>query len=281
MALGPISKDLVAEYRQKGYVIIRGMFDAEEIGLLRRASKEDKALDDHAFGRNDGEGHTVRLSLWNHPGDTLYGMFARCESIVRSAEILLEGEVYHYHSKMIMKDAKVGGAWAWHQDYGYWYQNGVLSPDLCSASIAVDAATRKNGCLQVVDGSHNLGRIDHVLTGDQAGADRERVNAILERFPLTYVELDPGDVIFFHSNLLHASAANASDKPRWSMICCYNAARNDPYKDAHHPRYTPLHVVPDSAIREAGLRRFADSASEVAWLEEKADKSARTLQSTR
>jgi phytanoyl-CoA dioxygenase PhyH len=278
MALGPIHKDLIPEYRQKGYVLVRGMFDAEEIGLLRRASKEDKALDDHSFGRSDGEGHTVRLSLWNHPGDTLYGMFARCESIVRSAETLLEGEVYHYHSKMIMKDARVGGAWAWHQDYGYWYQNGVLSPDLCSAFIAVDPATRENGCLQVIEGSHNLGRIDHVLTGDQAGADRERVNAVLERFPLVYVEMNPGDVLFFHSNLLHASAANESDNPRWSMICCYNAARNDPYKDAHHPRYTPLSVVPDNAIREAGMKRFADSQSDVAWLEEKTDKSARTLQ---
>ena len=29
---------------------------------------------------------------------------------------------------MILKDAQVGGAWAWHQDYGYWYQNGVLHP---------------------------------------------------------------------------------------------------------------------------------------------------------
>ncbi len=69
----------------------------------------------------------VRLSLWNHPGDGIYGMFARCERMVRSCEKLLGGEVYHYHSKMILKDAKVGGAWAWHQDYGYWYQNGVLT----------------------------------------------------------------------------------------------------------------------------------------------------------
>lgn len=280
MALGPISKDLVSEYQKKGYVLVRGMFSAEEIALLRRAAKEDKALDDHSFGRSDGEGHTVRLSLWNHPGDTLYGMFARCESIVRSAETLLDGEVYHYHSKMIMKDAKVGGAWAWHQDYGYWYQNGVLSPDLTSAFIAVDPATRENGCLQVIEGSHNLGRIDHVLTGDQAGADRERVNAILERLPLVYVEMAAGDVLFFHSNLLHASAANESENPRWSMICCYNAARNDPYKDAHHPRYTPLSVVSDSAILDSGLKRFADSHSDVAWLEEKTDVSARSLQST-
>jgi ectoine hydroxylase len=277
MASGPLTGEQVSEYHDKGYTLARGMFDEEEIGLLRRAAKEDRELDAHSFGRDDGEGKIARLSLWNHPGDTLYGMFARCESIVRSAEKLLGGEVYHYHSKMIMKDAKVGGAWTWHQDYGYWYQNGVLFPLLCSASIAVDRATRENGCLQVVQGSHAIGRIDHVLTGEQAGADWERVQAILERLPLVYAEMEAGDVLFFHSNLLHRSEGNASEHPRWSMICCYNAARNDPYKDSHHPRYTPLHVVSDSAIREAGLRRFADSNADVAWLDSAKDQSARAL----
>jgi hypothetical protein len=280
MAAGPLSNTRLDEYQQNGFVLEKAMFNAEEIDLLRRAAKEDRQLDQHSFGRGDGEGGTVRLSLWNHPGDTLYGMFARCETIVNSAEKLLEGEVYHYHSKMIMKDAKVGGAWAWHQDYGYWYQNGVLFPLLCSASIAVDPATRENGCLQVLKGSHHLGRIDHVLTGDQAGADLERVAEAQKRLETIYIEMAPGDVLFFHANLLHRSDQNKSDHPRWSMICCYNAARNDPYKEAHHPRYTPLSKVPDSAIREAGLRRFNDSKADVAWLEETKDESARSLASS-
>ncbi len=278
MASGAIQTDRLAAYQRDGYILQKAMFDKEEIGLLQRAAKEDRALDQHSFGKGDGEGGTVRLSLWNHPGDTIYGMFARCESIVDSAESLLEGEVYHYHSKMIMKDAKVGGAWAWHQDYGYWYQNGVLFPLLTSAYIAVDPSTRQNGCLQVLKGSHRMGRIDHVLTGDQAGADLDRVRHAEERLELVYVEMDPGDVLFFDANLLHRSDQNRSDNPRWSMICCYNAARNDPYKEAHHPRYTPLHKVPDSAIREAGLRRFSDSESNVAWLDEAEDKSASSLE---
>jgi hypothetical protein len=277
MATGPLGKPVLQDYDRNGFVIIRQMFDSEEIDLLRRAAREDRELDQHSFGRGDGEGGTVRLSLWNHPGDTIYGMFARCESIVNSAETILDDEVYHYHSKMIMKDAKVGGAWAWHQDYGYWYQNGVLFPDLTSAFIAVDPATRENGCMQVLSGSHRMGRIDHVLTGDQAGADMERVREAEKRLPLVYVEMEPGDVLFFHSNLLHRSDQNRSDKPRWAMICCYNAARNDPYKDSHHPRYTPLSKVPDSAIREAGLRRFSDTTANVAWLEDQKDQSARSL----
>ena len=278
MATGPLAERHLAEYREKGFILARRMFDAEEIGHLRKAAKEDRVLDQHSLGRDDGAGNVVRLALWNHPGDTLYGMFARCDSIVTSAERILGGEVYHYHSKMIMKDARVGGAWAWHQDYGYWYQNGVLFPLLCSAFIAVDPATRENGCLQVIEGSHHLGRIDHILTGDQAGADPARVKEILTRLPLVHVEMEPGDVLFFDCNLLHRSDENRSEHPRWSMICCYNAARNDPYKDSHHPRYTPLQKVSDSAIREAGLRRFADSTADVAWLEDEEDRSARSLE---
>jgi hypothetical protein len=277
MAHGPLTNDQLGAYRDTGFTLARGFFDAEEIQLLRRAAKEDRELDQHSFARGDGEGGEVRLSLWNHPGDTIYGIFARCESVVNSCEQVLAGEVYHYHSKMIMKDARVGGAWTWHQDYGYWYQNGVLAPLLTSVFIAVDPATRENGCMQVIPHSQELGRIDHVLTGDQAGADVTRVNEILKRFPLEYVEMAPGDALFFHANLLHRSDQNRSENPRWSMICCYNAARNDPYKESHHPRYTPLVKVPDAAIREAGLRRFADSTADVAWLEEKKDLSARVL----
>jgi hypothetical protein len=267
----------LAEYHERGFYLARGLFDRDEIDLLHRAAKEDHELDKRSFGRADGEGGTVRLSLWNQPGDGIYGMFARCERMVRSCERLLGGEVYHYHSKMIMKDPRVGGAWTWHQDYGYWYQNGVLQPLLTSVSIAVDRATKENGCLQVIEGSHHCGRVDHVLTGDQAGADRERVDEILKRMPLIYVEMEPGDALFFHCNLLHRSDQNKSEHPRWSMICCYNAARNDPYKESHHPRYTPLEVVPDTAIREVGIRRFADDNSDVAWLQDEKDRSARML----
>jgi hypothetical protein len=277
MARGPVGTQRLPQYREDGYLLVNGMFDTEEIELLRRAAKADKALDDHAFGRADNEGGVVRLSLWNHPGDGIYGMFARCRSIVDTAEMLLEGEVYHYHSKMIMKEPRVGGAWTWHQDYGYWYQNGVLFPLLTSAYIAVDRATRENGCLQVLKGSHRAGRIEHVLTGDQAGADRERVNELAKRLELVHVEMEPGDVIFFDCNLLHRSDQNHSDHPRWSMICCYNAARNDPYKESHHPRYTPLQKVDDATIKTVGAKRFADDSSDVAWLDPNKDVSASSL----
>jgi hypothetical protein len=261
-----LTSEQLNQYEEDGYVVLKGMLSPEQIFLLSRTAREDRVLDQHSFGKADGEGGTVRLSLWNHPTDTIYGVIARSESIVGVAEQVLGGE-----------DAKVGGAWAWHQDYGYWYQNGVLFPDLTSAFIAVDPATRENGCMQVIKGSHKLGRIEHVLAGEQAGADIARVEEVLKVLPLEYVEMDPGDVLYFHANLLHRSDQNRSEKPRWSMISCYNAARNNPYKESHHPRYTPLHKLPDSEIVAAGNKRFAESDESV-WLDTKNDVSATSLQ---
>ena len=52
--------------------------------------------------------------------------------------------------------------------------------------------------------------------------------------------MEAGDTAFFHCNTLHASAANLSDNPRWSIITAYNLAKNKPYKDVHASSYTPI-----------------------------------------
>ena len=131
--------------------------------------------------------------------------------------------------------------------------------------ISVDPSRRNNGCLQVLKGSHRMGRLNHGITGEQAGADREKVGEAEKRLELVYCELEPGDTLFFDCNLLHRSDQNRSDQPRWTLICCYNAARNDPYKDSHHPRYSPLQKVSDNQVKAVGMKQFADSIGEVDW----------------
>ena len=118
-----------AEFERDGYVFIRGLFDAEETGLLRDAMEKDPAISEHFFNRADSQGAVTKMALWNHPGDSVYGLAARSARMVDTMETLIGGPVYHFQSKLTAKEPRVGGAWEWHQDYGYWYFNGCSPPD--------------------------------------------------------------------------------------------------------------------------------------------------------
>jgi len=249
-----ITESDLKKFNSEGYLMVKSLFDNAETELLLQSAINDQNLQEKAYAVKDDEGKSSKLSLWNHPGDDVWGMVSRSHRIVDSMESLLGGEVYHYHSKLMLKEPKEGGAWEWHQDYGYWYKNGCLYPSMASCLIALDKADKENGCLQVIKGSHHMGRIEHGTTGSQTGADNDRVNEILKILPLIYCEMDPGDGLFFHSNLLHRSDANRSERSRWSLICCYNMATNNPVIEHHHPQYTPLSKVPDSALLEMGMK---------------------------
>lgn len=255
-----LSDDQTARFRADGYLLVRRLFDSEEIDLLRTIARSDHELARETAGRRDGQGGVVKLVLNNDLRDDVYAAFVRCRRVVGAMERLLGGEVYHFHHKMILKEPFVGGAWEWHQDYGYWYRDGCLFPDLASCFIAVDRATKTNGCLQVVRESHRMGRIDHTTVGDQTAADPLRVAAAIERLELVHVAMEPGDALFFHANTLHRSDQNRSPDPRWAFIGCYNVAGNDPYAGSRHPRYSPLEVWPDASIKELGGQALAETA---------------------
>jgi ectoine hydroxylase-related dioxygenase (phytanoyl-CoA dioxygenase family) len=257
-----LSEAQIRAYEEDGLVIARGLFDAEEVELLRGAMEHDPSVRDHMLDRLDGDGRATRISLWNRAGDSVYGLAARCDRMVDTVTRLLGGEVYHYQSKLTAKEPHVGGAWEWHQDYGYWYHNGCLRPDLLSCMIALDRADRTNGCLQIVRGSHRLGRIDHTpLTKGQNEVDPKRMEHILARYPIEHCELDPGDVLIFHSNAIHRSDANRSPNRRWTLLVCYNRVDNDTVTKDDDRYYVPLERVDDGAIRRAGLR-FADGSDQ-------------------
>ncbi len=244
-----------ASYQRDGYVIVSSLFDAQEMDILRTSMETDPHLHASLFNRSDAQGKATRMALWNHPGDSAYGLAARSQRIVDTMEWMLGGEVYHYHSKLTAKEPFEGGAWEWHQDYGYWYNNGIVFPNMASVMIALDHSTKENGCLQVLRGSHLAGRVDHgMLEGNQVGADLKRVEQMEKVLERVYVELAPGDALFFHANVMHRSDQNRSPNRRWTLLCCYNAASNNPYLEHHHPRYTPLHKVDDSAIKACGVK---------------------------
>ena len=121
----------VESYHRDGYLIVPEFFNKEEVSKLYRISIDDTAISKNSIDLNDQEGKKTKLALWFTPGNDIYGLLTKSERIVNSVNQLMEGTspVCHFHSKLMQKEPKVGGAWEWHQDYGYWYKNEFLFPD--------------------------------------------------------------------------------------------------------------------------------------------------------
>lgn len=248
-----LSAEQVKDFNRDGYLILKKFFSPTEAGKLYQSAVDDNILLNNALEVNDQTGKSSKLSLWFTPGNDVFGYLTRSEKMINSVALLLNNDapVCHYHSKLMQKEPKVGGAWEWHQDYGYWYKNQFMFPDqLISVMVALTPANKLNGCLQVIKGPHKMGRVNHGFAGEQVGADMVMVENALKTMDRIYVELEPGDTLFFHSNLLHRSEANLSDFPRWSIISCYTSQTNIAYNETSSAWKVPVQIVPNKALME-------------------------------
>jgi phytanoyl-CoA hydroxylase len=250
-----------AQFEKDGYILIKGMLKALEVKKLYDIAIHDEVISNKSFDRGDANGLRTKLALWYSLGDDAYSILARSKRIVEGVNLLLGGESAHFHSKLMQKEPKVGGAWEWHQDYGYWYRDGFLYPQMLSVLTALSPANKENGCLQVIKGSHLMGRIDHGFSGEQVGANQERVDEALKNLELVYVEMEAGDTLFFHSNTIHRSDANLSDSPRWSLISAYNLITNKPYKGNYLSATEAIITVNDDALLQTGGAGIKEDAN--------------------
>ena len=237
------------DFNKNGFILKKQLFSKDEIKKLINYINSSSKKEDKSRETNSSTGK-LNITLWDHPSDDLFGKFSTNERIVHPMEEYLNDEVYHYHSKIIWKKPGDGG-FDWHQDYGYWYHNACLYPDMGSCFIMLDRSTKENGCLKILTGSHKIGRIDHGMSDTpEQTADMERIRELEKRHQSAYIEAEPGDALFFHANLLHSSDANKSNESRRTLIVCFNTKSNNPYKESGHASYTPLKVSSSKDIME-------------------------------
>jgi len=265
-----LSSDQISLYNKEGYLILKEFCSKREVDNLLDYASKDSSISDNVLDLNDESGKKTKLSLWFTPGDNIFGYLARSEKVVNSISQLLgsDSPVCHFHSKLLQKKPRIGGAWEWHQDYGYWYKNQFMFPNqLISIMVALSPANKENGCIQFIKGSHKLGRLNHGFKGEQVGADMKMVNNALKTMEIVYSELNAGDALIFHSNILHRSAANLSENPRWSIISCYCSQSNLAYNESSSSWKEPIKVVPNDAI----LNWESESMSKVDFLKKEND----------
>jgi ectoine hydroxylase-related dioxygenase (phytanoyl-CoA dioxygenase family) len=168
---------------------------------------------------------------------------ATMPKVLDIVEELIGPDILLYNVTYIVKEPRSSSHVSWHQDLTYW---GLSHDDQVSMWLALSPATAKSGCMRMIRGSHNLGRIDHELTEDQTNVlfQGQTVRGVDERRAVM-CELEPGQASFHHGWTLHASTPNKSKERRIGLNVQYLAA---------HVRQTKHDL--DSAVLVRGQDRF-------------------------
>jgi len=243
-------------YWRNGHVVVRGMFSPAEMAVVRQrihAVAAMRARVDHLRAlQAQGEHPSFEtIFVWNDVlGDDVFAKLGRSDKLLDRLSFYYDDDVYGYHNKIVLKLPGVVG-FRPHQDHAYWQGYGCRFPEAHAVYIAIDEATRSNGCLQLVPRSHLLGVLPHGAWSGR-GSDNGVLPEVMQGlyadgYRLEPIEARPGDAILFHGQTIHASDDNTSEQPRLAMIATMNTRNNspDPAKNrpghpywSHQPRIT-------------------------------------------
>jgi len=161
--------------------------------------------------------------------------------LVAASQLLGNVPVRFWHDQLFWKPARKGGVVAWHQDYSYWTRTKPVAHLTCWCGL--DDATKENGCLQYIAGSHRWGLLPKpVLAGEIQGIRDFLNDEQKKQFDNPqFAEVKAGEAIFHHSLTLHGSGENKSDKPRRAFVI--NVFADGVISDSNEPLLEGVPVV--------------------------------------
>ncbi|MDU0202055.1 phytanoyl-CoA dioxygenase family protein [Paenibacillus sp. MAH-36] len=230
-----ISEDQVKFYHENGYLLVKGVYDAEEVKTFREsvetflkraaASKFDRS---HAWAGDYLPPEELKKLVLKGFHDVQYhdAQFMRMitqRNLITIFTQLIGENVQLHHTKMMVKPPEKGAAFPMHQDYPYFPHS---KHSMMLASIHLDHTNEENGCLHVIPGSHKQGPLPHV--GSYYLNHKEY--PIESGIPCI---AESGDVLFFNYLTIHGSPINRSDRTRRNILVQVRDPEDQPTNDKH------------------------------------------------
>lgn len=111
-----------------------------------------------------------------------------------------------------------------------WHQESSYFKDYCSSSqgvvvwIPLFDCKAENGCMELIEGSHALGNVEH--QGHYELPEEKRhfrlvipsIENILASHARSYAEAKAGDIVVNHFQTIHRSGKNTSDRVRYTLL---------------------------------------------------------------
>ena len=264
----------LAFYREHGYLIIKNCFTSKEVESMRASYRECIA------NRPEGieviyedDGSTPRSIMSYHQNIETLSYFTHEARVLDIVNEIVGPKYYVSQSKInpkapLDKSEIKGKKWDYHRGFSFWnLLDGIPEPSMVSSFIFLTEQTEENGAVFVLEGSHSDVSIEDIK--NEIGADTSQVNnrkndtseylsiqirpekisEYKKKYKRVVLEGNPGDLVFMHPNLLHASEPNMSDVSRDLMISVYNSTDNLPQTPRNEHYLCERDFEPIAAVR--------------------------------
>lgn len=244
-----LSNVALDQYRQQGFLVVQGLFDADECEFFRAASQraENRVLEKiqstpetaeyHLDGNRfvDIEHVTVQFEHTSQskklrviePVQDVEPVFNELIDDIRLSgpmRQLVPGEsLALWTAKLNLKHPQIGSGFGWHQDAPYWIHASAHVHKLPNVMVFFDDAHAENGCFRVIKGSHRDGCLP--------GCEDDRQLAGFFTNPKSFdlgdevlIEAPAGSAVFFDPHIVHGSGENSGESPRRAIIITYQPA---------------------------------------------------------
>lgn len=255
-----LSAEQLAQFNKDGFIVLRGFLDAKrcdnilriaqihldakiepietEIGYDSRDKEYRTAVTDYSSHDNE-EQIIVRRLRQVYTRDALFKAWMENEKIRPILQQILEDQVVittGHHNSIMTKMPHLSTATAWHQDRRYWRYS---DDNLVSVWLALDDEYSENGVLEFIPGSHKM-------TFEAAQFDEK------EYFSETYApnqeiiaqkvstNLEKGDVVLFHSLLLHRANKNSTELAKISFVYTVKGAKTEAIKGTRSAEFPEI-----------------------------------------
>ena len=236
------ARQVAERYREEGYAIIRGFLDPDEIdalqaetrrvyeeGLTHRATFRHgnlcfEILPEEDFGRR----YVIQVH-WQAWISAYFEAFRRRQEYFAVLEPILGRDIKQVAQQIHWKPpgANVTG-YRFHQDLRFRDPSSYddVAFNTVTTGLAIDRATRENGCLQVIPGSQKMGYLGLSDDGDgqimKGLTAEEELKAVgIDPNDAVALEMEPGDLVLWSLLTVHGSMPNHSAQDRAFAISSY------------------------------------------------------------
>ena len=197
----------IEQLETEGYCRSMRIFNAQEIAHYLQQLEATEQRDAKLAVRMESQPHL--LFPW-------MSELVRNATFVDAWEDLFGFDLLLTSTSLRRKEPGAGQHAGWHQDTFYIR----YEPRCYVCLVALTDQNVDNGCLHVIPGSHRWKLLDHADTEDLTSVltRGQRITEDFDDSGAVPIELEAGEIMFFHPGIVHGSPPNHSSQRRVLML---------------------------------------------------------------